>query len=124
MEASYWEEFSKPLYPSPTSLGGLDFGFDLTRGRMRLYGEVQTGLLAGLSAGPFLDLPLTLESMARGPVQVGLQSTLWLYYLVGLDYRFRISPSSFTHSAGFFTKAPLWMEADIIPEPKPSPDDF
>lgn len=126
MEASYWKEFSERLSPLPWSYGGLDFGFDITRGRLRLYSEAQSGIALGLSVGPYVDMPLTSASLRRGPAQLGLQGTLWGYYLVGADYRFRISRAGFSRSMGLFTKLPVWGAGDLFPgwEPERSPDDF
>lgn len=96
LEAAYWSfekdpEASGFLSNTPKSGRhgyGLDLGIEADRSAVRLYSEPQVGWplagIAGLSAGPVLEIP-----RSGGTAHLGIQASGWVAALAGLDFRYR-----------------------------------
>lgn len=96
-ELGYWGggfEFANIGFPF-----GADLGVEFTRTRWRLYSEAQAGWIAGLSAGPYLELPYS-----QAPAAFGLQGSTLGSYFAGADLRGRIGTDGRTLSPGVFGK--------------------
>ena len=82
---------------------GVDGGIEFGGKRIRIYSEMQTGfLLAGLSAGPLLEI-----NTNEGTTHLGFQSTVWANFFLGLDYRFRYVDKTKYNCVGFYLKVPI-----------------
>lgn len=95
IETAYWN--LKHFYYSID--GGLEFG----KKRIRLYSEAQTGIgLVGVGCGPVLEI-----NTAEGKAHLGLQTTIWANYYVGLDYRYRRIDKTNFNCIGIYAKVPF-----------------
>jgi hypothetical protein len=100
VECSVWDA-QHPFY-------GADAGIEFERNRVRIYSELQAGLLlTGVSAGPVLEIN-TLKNTAH----LGFQSSVWANYFVGVDYRKRWIDHTTYNCVGFYTKVPLSLGND------------
>ena len=86
----------------PLPIGG-DLGVEFQRKKVRVYSELQTGSLLGLSLGP------VVEFSENDPV-LGFQSSLWSAFFLGFDMRYRRINKSNYYSPGIFFKLPLSMD--------------
>jgi hypothetical protein len=93
VEASYWnfekdngESYWEGVQPNLKKPGyGLDVGAELDFKNLRLYAEPQVGLvLAGVSAGPVLEIP-----KGGGNPRLGSQASGWVGMLALADFRYR-----------------------------------
>lgn len=95
IETAYWN--LKNFYYSID--GGIEFG----KKRIRFYSEAQTGVgVVGISCGPVLEI-----NRAEGKVRLGVQSTVWANYFIGLDYRYRRIDKTNFHCIGLYGKVPF-----------------
>jgi len=95
VEGAYWN-LSHFYY-------GIDGGLEFGGNRIRLYGELETGLIVvGLGMGPVFEYN-TNQSKAH----LGFQYTIWANYLVGLDYRKRWIDSTTYNCVGVYVKVPF-----------------
>ena len=77
IELAYWNVKNVPY--------SIDGGIEFNKKRIRLYSEVQTGIgVAGLSVGPVLEI-----NKAERKAHLGYQTTFWVNYFIGVDYRYR-----------------------------------
>lgn len=91
LEVAYWNVYELPY--------GVDFGVDFEKDRFRIYSEAQTGLyFGGVSAGSFLEFP-----KGEAP-RLGLQSSLWVNAIIGLDIRARFSRAETRIAPGLYGK--------------------
>jgi hypothetical protein len=81
----------------------LIFVLNLKKKRIRLYGEVQTGIgVAGISAGPVIEIQTDTPS-----IKLGYQASIWGNYYLGFDFRYRrIGKKSF-YCPGTYLKIPF-----------------
>lgn len=98
LEGSYWFDPTKTPVPI-----GFDYALEWQPpGIWRIYSEAQTGiLLLGYSAGPVLEF-------GRGRFMPGLQGSMWVNILFGVDFRGRlmaVGPHSYGN--GVYLKVPL-----------------
>lgn len=100
LEASAWT-FNNSQIPF-----GVDFGFEFERDRCRIYAELQTGALLGLSAGPVIEL--TRETQA-----IGFQSSVWAALFLGTDMRYRRINATNYFAPGFFFKVPVLNKGNL-----------
>lgn len=100
-EVAYWD-MTGDLMPAAYGLdAGVDFGLDA----MRIYSEAQAGLLfAGASAGPVLEIPY------RGKSRLGLQYSVWMNFIGGLNLRALHLNNQQNFSPGIYVKAPVPIE--------------
>ena len=101
LEVSAWTLSNANLPPY-----GADFGFEFEREKCRIYAELQTGALLGLSAGPVLEL--TRESQA-----IGFQSSVWAAFFLGTDMRYRRINYTNYFAPGFFFKVPVLQQGNF-----------
>ena len=94
LEVSAWTFGNLPL---PF---GADAGIDFERDRIRLYSELQTGMLVGVSAGPVIEF--TREGHA-----VGFQGSGWAAFFLGTDLRYRRINKTNYFAPGVFFKVPV-----------------
>jgi len=79
---------------------GLDFGFEVERDRVRIYADVQAGMLLGLSMGPVVEISKT------GP-SLGFQTALWGVAFIGGEAKYRRINSKDYFAPGMMVKLPL-----------------
>lgn len=79
---------------------GADAGIDFERDRIRLYGELQTGMLLGISAGPVIEF-------TRDGHAVGFQGSGWAAFFLGADFRYRRINNTNYFAPGLFFKVPI-----------------
>jgi hypothetical protein len=97
LEGSYWKDaFQNQNAPFLGADAGFEYEFG---GKWRVYAEAQAGGILGLSAGPVLEI-------GDGRSRLGMQSSLWYCFILGLDMRWRYTGSS-AWSPGIFGKMPL-----------------
>ena len=94
LEVSTWTVGDLPL---PF---GADAGVDFERDRIRLYGELQTGMLLGISAGPVIEF-------TRDGHAVGFQGSGWAAFFLGADFRYRRINKTNYFAPGLFFKIPV-----------------
>jgi len=110
-EIAYWK--TPTDYPDP--IYGLDIGVEwfrdisanksgrtrpdgLFRKNIRIYSEAQVGqMYYGASLGPFLEIK---RSVLGNKINLGIQSTLWGNWILGLDFRPSLSFEGFGLSYG------------------------
>ena len=98
IEASGWL-INKDL---PLPLGG-DLGIEFQRKKVRVYSELQTGALLGLSVGPVLEF-------SENDPELGFQSSIWTAFLLGVDMRYRRINKINYYSPGIFFKFPILLD--------------
>lgn len=95
LEIAYWNIKNVPYSID----GGIEFG----KKRVRLYSEVQTGIgVTGVSIGPVLEI-----NKIEKKVRLGYQTTLWINYFIGLDYRYRRIDKTNFNCIGTYAKLPF-----------------
>jgi hypothetical protein len=95
LEASAWllnSDFNLP--PSA------DIGIEFEKGKFRVYSELQTGALIGLSAGPVVEF-------SKEDPRFGFQSSIWAAFILGFDFRYRRINNTNYFCPGSFIKVPL-----------------
>jgi hypothetical protein len=93
LEGAYWNADAFPY--------SIDMGLEFEKGKFRIYSEAQTGIgLTGISVGPVLQL-------GKNGIKLGLQTTFWVNYILGLDYRIRFIEKTRYHCAGLYVKLPV-----------------
>lgn len=101
LEVSAWTLSNVNLPPY-----GADFGFEFEKEKCRIYTELQTGALLGLSAGPVLEL-------TREEKKLGFQGSLWGAFFLGADMRYRRINSTNYFAPGFFFKVPVLKQGNF-----------
>lgn len=95
IELAYWNIKNIPY--------SLDGGIEFSKKRIRLYSEVQTGIgVTGVSVGPVLEI-----NKVERKVHLGYQTTFWLNYFIGLDYRYRRIDKTNFNCVGTYGKIPF-----------------
>ncbi|MBA4241589.1 MAG: hypothetical protein C0448_12750 [Sphingobacteriaceae bacterium] len=95
IELAYWNIKNVPY--------SLDGGVEFSKKRIRLYSEVQTGIgVTGVSVGPVLEI-----NKVERKVHLGYQTTFWLNYFIGLDYRYRRIDKTNFNCIGTYGKIPF-----------------
>ena len=81
----------------------IDGGIEFNKKRIRLYSGVQTGIaVAGLSVGPVLEI-----NKAERKAHLGYQTTFWVNYFIGVDYRYRRIDKTNFNCVGTYGKIPF-----------------
>jgi hypothetical protein len=94
LEISAWMTGDLPL---PISI---DAGVDFEKDRIRLYSELQAGMILGLSAGPVIEF-------TREGHTVGFQGSGWAAFFLGTDFRYRRINKTNYFAPGLFFKIPV-----------------
>lgn len=95
VELAYWNIKNVPY--------SFDAGIEFGKKRVRIYGEAQTGIgVTGLSVGPVLEI-----NKAEHKAHLGFQTTLWVNYFVGVDYRYRRIDKTNFNCIGTYAKLPF-----------------
>jgi hypothetical protein len=95
IELAYWNIKNVPY--------SIDGGIEFSRKRTRLYSEVQTGLgFTGISVGPVLEF-----NKEEHKAHLGYQTTLWLNYFIGVDFRYRRIDKTNFKCVGLYGKLPV-----------------
>ena len=81
----------------------IDFGIEFERKKVRVYSELQTGTLLGLSIGPVVEFSNAKPSF-------GFQTSIWASLLLGVDFRYRRINKTNFYSPGLFFKFPILMD--------------
>ncbi len=97
LEGSAW--IVNQNFPIPPSI---DFGIEFERKKIRVYSELQSGSLLGLSVGP------VIEFSEKDPV-FGFQTSIWASLLLGADFRYRRINKTNFYSPGMFFKIPIFL---------------
>jgi hypothetical protein len=98
IELAYWNVKNVPY--------SIDGGIEFSKKRIRLYSEVQTGIaVTGLSVGPVLEI-----NKAEHKVHLGFQTTFWVNYFIGVDYRYRRIDKTNFNCVGTYGKLPFATE--------------
>lgn len=79
---------------------GADFGFEVERDKVRIYADIQAGMLLGLSMGPVIEI-------ANKRANLGFQTALWGAALIGAEVKYRRIDSKNYFAPGFMIKLPL-----------------
>jgi hypothetical protein len=95
IEVAYWNMDNFPY--------SVDLGIDFQKGKCRIYTEAQTGVgFAGVSIGP------VVEFKKNAHMQIGLQTSAWANYIIGLDFRYRFFKGPDYIAPGVYLKYP-WV---------------
>ena len=95
LEVAYWNINNFPY--------SIDLGIDFQKGKFRVYSEAQTGVgFAGVSLGP------VIEFKKNTPMLIGLQTSGWINYLIGVDFRYRFFKGPDYIVPGVYLKYP-WL---------------
>jgi hypothetical protein len=95
IEIAYWNVKNAPY--------SIDGGIEFSKKRTRFYSEVQTGIgITGLSVGPVLEI-----NKAEHNAHLGFQTTFWLNYFIGVDYRYRRIDKNNFNCIGTYGKLPF-----------------
>ncbi len=95
LEVAYWNIKNVPY--------SIDGGIEFSKKRTRFYSEVQTGIgVAGVSLGPVLEI-----NKVEHKVHFGYQTTFWLNYWIGVDYRYRRIDKTNFKCIGLYGKLPF-----------------
>jgi hypothetical protein len=95
LEGSAW--ILNKNFPIPPSV---DLGIEIERKKFRVYSELQTGSLLGLSFGP------VIEFSDKDP-NFGFQTSIWASFFAGIDFRYRRMNKINYYSPGMFVKIPI-----------------
>ncbi len=81
----------------------IDGGIEFESKKIRIYSELQTGILvAGISLGPLLEI-----NTNENKTHFGIQSSIWANYLIGVDYRMRWVNKEKSNCIGLYFKLPI-----------------
>lgn len=95
LEFAYWNFNHFPY--------SVDAGVEFGNKKLRIYSEFQTGIvLIGASAGPVYQY-----NFAEKTSHLGFQTTYWVNYFFGLDFRMRWIEHKSYKSPGVYVKLPL-----------------
>lgn len=95
VELSYWNYQSFPY--------SVDFGIEFEKRKLRLYTEAQTGLgFVGIAAGPVFE-----ANFEEKKVHLGFQSSLWINYFLGANFRYRKINGKSYFAPGTYFKLPV-----------------
>ena len=94
LEASVW------TYNNNSIPFGADFGFEVERDNVRIYADIQAGMLLGLSMGPVIEI-------ANKRANLGFQTALWGAAFIGAEVKYRRIDSKNYFAPGFMIKLPL-----------------
>lgn len=117
IEASYWRFGQEPVesgawfvMPDFKLPGyGAALGVDFDKRAVRLYAEPQVGfILAGASLGGVAEIPWSGKA-----ARLGFQGSLWVDYLVGMDFRYRYLAGDHYQALGFFAKLPMLLSGEV-----------
>jgi hypothetical protein len=117
IEASFWRYGQKPqerggwyIMPEFELPGyGVALGIDFDKHAARLYAEPQVGMiLAGASLGGVAEMPWSGK-----PARLGLQGSLWVHYLAGMDFRYRYLAGDHYQALGFYAKLPVRLSGEV-----------
>jgi hypothetical protein len=117
IEASWWRFGQEPqeggtwfITPDFKLPGyGVALGIDFDKHAVRLYAEPQVGMIiAGASLGGVAEMPWSGE-----PSRLGFQGSLWVHYLVGMDFRYRHLAGDHYQALGFYAKLPILISGEI-----------
>lgn len=81
-------------------LSGAAFGVEFERDRLRIYADLQTGYILGISAGPVVEI-------SRENTKLGFQGSLWGVFLIGGELKYRRINSTNYFAPGFLLKIPV-----------------
>ena len=95
LEAAYWPKHG---------IGSIDLGFEFESEKTRIYSELQTGFLVGISAGYVREFYVDKESKG------GFQTSLWGAWFGGVDIRYRYLNGNHFIAPGLFVKYPVVAE--------------
>jgi len=99
LEASYWGNF--PV--------GIDLGAEWERGKIRIYTEMEAGILfAGAAIGPVYQYNYKLKEN-----NFGLQGSLWANAFLGFDARWKRLNHETIFSPGTYLKLPAFSDIDL-----------
>ena len=104
-ELSYWN-WQTIKGPDAPSIGA-DIGFEFERGTIRIYSELQTGMVFGASLGYAY---IFSEKFRAG----GFQSSLWASVYGGVELRYRRINKVNYFSPGGFLKVPLYARYPVL----------
>jgi hypothetical protein len=79
---------------------GADFGFEVEKDRVRIYADIQAGMLLGLAVGPVVEI-------ANKRANLGFQTALWGTVFIGGEAKYRRINSKNYFAPGFMFKLPL-----------------
>jgi hypothetical protein len=99
IEASSWISVIKGPDSPPI---GLDLGVEFERGKLRLYSELESGMMFGGSVG------YAHEFTADGNTG-GLQCSMWLAVFGGIEWRYRRMNKQNYFVTGGFLKLPVYV---------------
>jgi hypothetical protein len=95
VEAAYWNIKNVPY--------SIDGGVEFSKERTRFYSEMQTGIgVTGVAVGPVLEI-----NKVEHKAHLGFQTTLWVNYFVGIDYRYRRIDKTNFNCIGTYAKLPI-----------------
>lgn len=93
IEASFWENES-PI--------GYDIGIEFAKDKLRLYSELESGIVIfGLAGG------IVCELSKEKIFKLGLQGSAWGACFIGGDIRFRYMGDELNKEIGIFAKVPV-----------------
>ena len=101
LEASLWGKSTTPL-----SVTSIDCGVEFERDKVRLYSELQVGLLVGASIG-------YVQEFYDGESKGGIQGSIWGAFFGGVDMRYRYVGGFHYFAPGLFLKYPVMMDNGI-----------
>jgi len=81
-------------------LSGAAFGVEFERDRLRIYADLQTGYILGISAGPVVEI-------SHENTKLGFQGSLWGVFLIGGELKYRRINSTNYFAPGFLLKIPV-----------------
>lgn len=100
LEMSYWNYEGFPY--------SVDFGLEFEKRKFRFYSEAQTGIgLMGVAIGPVAEVNYDEKSF-----KVGLQTSLWMNYFLGLNLRYRRVGKQNYFAPGTYFKIPFGYDRD------------
>lgn len=94
MEVSYWNYRNVPY--------SVDFGLEFESNKMRFYSEAQTGIgIAGIALGPVVQYNFNERKLTPG-----LQTSLWVNFFWGFNFRYRHIEGQSYFCPGTYFKLP------------------
>lgn len=81
----------------------VDGGIEFEQKKIRIYSEIQTGIgVTGISCGPLLEI-----NKQDRQAHIGFQTTAWLNYFIGADFRKRWVNKTRYNCVGMYAKIPV-----------------